>query len=284
MTSGLQQFEFEIVAIDRQGEIVERSIQRAQQVAEDLGNGVILEMVAIQGGMFRMARGRARLRGRASSAQCAGRRVSDGEIPGHAGTVGSRHGLDATLPLPRRQTAGGPRLLHNSWEFCQRLAQRRDEPIVCPARPSGNTPVGPTPRRRSTSARPLPRTWRTTSASTRTWESRRESTATGRRTEAVFPRTPMGCSTCRQRLGMVRRRLARRLWWRADGRQGWESRRAVDRVLRGGCWHDPPGLCRSAARLSRRQTKGRTSLGSGWRWGHWKQALTSPSSRVECVQ
>ena len=54
MISGLQQFEFEIVAIDRQGEMVERSIRRAQQVAEDLGNGVILEMVAIQGGMFRM--------------------------------------------------------------------------------------------------------------------------------------------------------------------------------------------------------------------------------------
>ena len=60
MTSGLQQFEFEIVAIDRQGEIVERSIQRAQQVAEELGNGVILEMVAIQGGMFRMGPGRAK--------------------------------------------------------------------------------------------------------------------------------------------------------------------------------------------------------------------------------
>ena len=54
MTSGLQQFEFEIVSVDRQGEIIERSIQSAQQVAEDLGNGVILEMVAIQGGMFRM--------------------------------------------------------------------------------------------------------------------------------------------------------------------------------------------------------------------------------------
>ena len=54
MTSGVQQFEFEIVAIDRRGEIVERSIHGAQQVVEGLGNGVILEMVAIQGGVFRM--------------------------------------------------------------------------------------------------------------------------------------------------------------------------------------------------------------------------------------
>jgi formylglycine-generating enzyme required for sulfatase activity len=34
----------------------------------------------------------------------------------------------------------------------------------------------------------------------------------------------------------------------ADG-SVWESRSGSQRVLRGGCWHDPPGLCRSAARL-----------------------------------
>jgi len=34
----------------------------------------------------------------------------------------------------------------------------------------------------------------------------------------------------------------------ADG-SVWESRAGSQRVLRGGCWHDPPGLCRSAARL-----------------------------------
>ena len=38
--------------------------------------------------------------------------------------MGSRHGLDATLPLPRRQTAGGPRSWHDFWEFCQRLAAK----------------------------------------------------------------------------------------------------------------------------------------------------------------
>ncbi|MBN1877274.1 MAG: formylglycine-generating enzyme family protein, partial [Anaerolineae bacterium] len=29
----------------------------------------------------------------------------------------------------------------------------------------------------------------------------------------------------------------------------WEQTSATYRVLRGGCWHDPPTLCRSAARL-----------------------------------
>jgi formylglycine-generating enzyme required for sulfatase activity len=38
----------------------------------------------------------------------------------------------------------------------------------------------------------------------------------------------------------------------ADGRpwlQGADTATATLRVLRGGCWHDPPNLCRSAARL-----------------------------------
>jgi formylglycine-generating enzyme required for sulfatase activity len=34
----------------------------------------------------------------------------------------------------------------------------------------------------------------------------------------------------------------------ADG-AAWRDESATDRVLRGGCWHDPPDLCRSAARL-----------------------------------
>jgi len=35
----------------------------------------------------------------------------------------------------------------------------------------------------------------------------------------------------------------------SDGRP-WYMARARERVLRGGCWHDPPWLCRSAARLA----------------------------------
>ena len=52
-----------------------------------------------------------------------------------------------------------------------------------------------------------------------------------------------------------------------DGR-AWESRAGSERVLRGGCWHDTPGLCRSAARLKHIPTEGEDFFG-------FRVALTS---------
>ncbi|MBD2297684.1 caspase, EACC1-associated type [Nostoc sp. FACHB-190] len=51
---GQNQFEFEIVKVDAKGQIINRSQGRAEYFAEDLGNGVILDMVAIPGGTFLM--------------------------------------------------------------------------------------------------------------------------------------------------------------------------------------------------------------------------------------
>ncbi|AFY45170.1 SUMF1/EgtB/PvdO family nonheme iron enzyme [Nostoc sp. PCC 7107] len=48
------QFEFEIVKVDAKGQIINRSQGRAEFFAEDLGNGVVLEMVSIPGGTFLM--------------------------------------------------------------------------------------------------------------------------------------------------------------------------------------------------------------------------------------
>ncbi|MBD2497232.1 caspase, EACC1-associated type [Nostoc sp. FACHB-280] len=48
------QFEFETVKVDAKGQIINRSQGRAEFFAEDLGNGVILEMVSIPGGTFLM--------------------------------------------------------------------------------------------------------------------------------------------------------------------------------------------------------------------------------------
>ncbi|MBD2454732.1 SUMF1/EgtB/PvdO family nonheme iron enzyme [Nostoc sp. FACHB-87] len=48
------QFEFEIVKVDAKGQIINRSQGRAEFFTEDLGNGVILEMVSIPGGKFLM--------------------------------------------------------------------------------------------------------------------------------------------------------------------------------------------------------------------------------------
>ena len=54
LTSLLQEFEFEVVFVDRQGDIIEHETCSARQFTEDLGNGVRLEMVSVPGGTFRM--------------------------------------------------------------------------------------------------------------------------------------------------------------------------------------------------------------------------------------
>jgi formylglycine-generating enzyme required for sulfatase activity len=51
-----------------------------------------------------------------------------------------------------------------------------------------------------------------------------------------------------------------------DGRS-WEGG-GTDHVLRGGCWHDPPGLCRSSARLRQAATEAADFFG-------FRVALTS---------
>jgi formylglycine-generating enzyme required for sulfatase activity len=189
--SGLQQVEFETVAIDRQGVIVERSIQRARQAVEDLGNGVILEMVAIQDGMFRM-----------------GSRESQGyadEHPQHSVRVSVF--LMAKYPVTQEQWAavmdwtppyrcrGAKRPVDrvswsDSWEFCRRLSARTRRAYRLPSE---------------------------------AWHEDYDGAPT-------------------------------------DGR-AWESRGTVHRVLRGGCWHDPPGLCRSAARLKQAPDQGEDFFG-----------------------
>ncbi|MEM9274097.1 MAG: SUMF1/EgtB/PvdO family nonheme iron enzyme [Cyanobacteria bacterium P01_F01_bin.143] len=50
----LDSFNFETVTVDQDGEIFERSDKQAKFFKEDLGNGVILEMVYIPGGKFLM--------------------------------------------------------------------------------------------------------------------------------------------------------------------------------------------------------------------------------------
>nr|WP_238360760.1 formylglycine-generating enzyme family protein [Iningainema tapete] len=47
-------FEFEVVTVNRRGEIIKREPKQARYFSEDLGNGITLEMVAIPGGTFTM--------------------------------------------------------------------------------------------------------------------------------------------------------------------------------------------------------------------------------------
>jgi formylglycine-generating enzyme required for sulfatase activity len=46
----------------------------------------------------------------------------------------------------------------------------------------------------------------------------------------------------------------------ADGKV-WEIQAGLNRVLRGGCWHDPPDLCRSAVRLKHVLNEGEDFFG-----------------------
>jgi formylglycine-generating enzyme required for sulfatase activity len=50
----LQSFNFEVVTVDEHGSIIDHRQGQAQYFSEDLGNGIILEMVAIPGGTFLM--------------------------------------------------------------------------------------------------------------------------------------------------------------------------------------------------------------------------------------
>ena len=49
-----QELEFEVVTVNRRGEIIARNTHRAQQFTEDLGHGLVLAMVALPGGTFMM--------------------------------------------------------------------------------------------------------------------------------------------------------------------------------------------------------------------------------------
>jgi formylglycine-generating enzyme required for sulfatase activity len=50
----LLSFEFEVVTVNRRGEIIERETKQARYFTEDLDKGITLEMVAIPGGKFMM--------------------------------------------------------------------------------------------------------------------------------------------------------------------------------------------------------------------------------------
>ena len=52
--TGLKVFNFEIVGVNAKGEQIKKESKQSQYFAQDLGNGITLEMVAIPGGTFTM--------------------------------------------------------------------------------------------------------------------------------------------------------------------------------------------------------------------------------------
>jgi formylglycine-generating enzyme required for sulfatase activity len=131
----VSEFSFEVVTVNRRGEIVERRPGRARQLREDLGNGLFLEMVAIPGGTFLMG-----------SPETEPKRHKD-EGPQHQVTVAPF--LMGRYPVTQAQWQAvmgnnpsyfkGPQrpVEQVSWndamEFCQKLSERTGRPFRLPS-------------------------------------------------------------------------------------------------------------------------------------------------------
>ncbi|MGK7916451.1 MAG: formylglycine-generating enzyme family protein [Prochloraceae cyanobacterium] len=48
----LKSFQFKVVVVDKQGNIIQRETKKAENFTEDLGNGRHLEILALPGGKF----------------------------------------------------------------------------------------------------------------------------------------------------------------------------------------------------------------------------------------
>ena len=246
-----QESEFEVVTVNERGEVIQRQTHRAQRFAEELSNSVTLEMIAILAGGFLMG----------SRAGCG---YSD-EHPQHSVRVGSffmgkypvtQEQWEAVMGwMPPCRCQGAKRPVDRvSWydavEFCERLSEKTGRTYRLPSEAEWEYAC----RARTTTPFYCGETITTDLANyvgEHTYLSepkgvyRHETTEVG-----SFPPNPFGLYD-----------MHGNVWeWCADawhddyagaptGGGVWESGAASHRVLRGGCWHDPPGLCRSAARL-----------------------------------
>jgi formylglycine-generating enzyme required for sulfatase activity len=149
----LDYFTFETVTVNNQGKVQNRKQNRAQYIAEDLGNGVTLEIVAIPGGEFFMGTARAdreriiRERTRHGASQNTAVTLTDREMPQHRvklpdfwmgkvpitqaqwQAVASLPKISRELTLEPSHFKGDNRpmeqvLWHDAIEFCDRLSRK----------------------------------------------------------------------------------------------------------------------------------------------------------------
>ncbi|MBN1220206.1 MAG: formylglycine-generating enzyme family protein [Anaerolineae bacterium] len=265
-----QEFEFEVVTLNERGEVIRRHPHQAQQFREELPNGVGLDMVAIPEGSFLM-----------------GSRLNFGypdEHPQH--WISLPRFFMGKCPVTQAQwevimdwkppyrCTGAPRPVdrvswYEAWEFCERLAEKTGRAYRLPSEAEWEYAC----RARTTTPFYCGQTITTDLAN-----------YVG---EHIFLAEPKGIyrhettevgSFSPNAFGLYD--LHGNVWeWCADAWHddyegaptdggAWESRTVSAHVLRGGCWHDPPHLCRSAARLKHVPGEGEDYFG-------FRVALTS---------
>ncbi|MCU0500264.1 MAG: formylglycine-generating enzyme family protein [Anaerolineae bacterium] len=258
-----QTLQFATVTVDADGSVIRTETCHAERFVETLRDGVALEMIAIPGGAFQM-----------------GSRASEGypdEQPQHSARlqpfwmarypVTQRQWQAVLGSLPRCRTVGPEHPVdrvswHDAVAFCRRLAQHTGRAYRLPGeteweyacRAGSATPFcfGPTI---------------TTDLANYVGEHtylgepkgiyRHGSSEVG-----SFPPNAFGLCD-----------MHGNVWeWCADAWHDdhvgapadgsiWERGATGARVLRGGCWHDPPNLCRSAARLRQAPDQGEDFFG-----------------------
>jgi len=256
-------FEFEVVTVDQRGEVIERQTLSAREFVEDLGQGVHLEMIAIPGGLFWM-----------------GSRAGEGyddERPQHMVRVppfwmgkypvtqAQWRAVMGWLPPCRSPGANRPvdRItLGNAQAFCARLSRMTGRAYGLPSEAQREYAC----RAGTTTPFYCGATITTDLANyvgNHTFRSepagiyRHSSTEVG-----YFPPNPFGLYD-----------MHGNVWewcvdtWHDDYQgaptdgSAWARGDAAAHVLRGGCWHDPPDLLRSATRLKQAPLDGEDWLG-----------------------
>ena len=258
-----EEFEFDVVIVNRQGEITDRRTHRAQQFVEDLGNGVTLEMVSLPAGRFMM-----------------GSRLGSGyddERPQHS--VGIASFLLGKYPITQEQWEAvmawtppyrcqGSRHPADrvSWkdamEFCQRLSEKTGRAYRLPSEAQWEYGC----RAGTTTPFYFGETITTDLANyvgEHTYLSEPKGVYRHVTTDVgSFPPNAFGLYDMH---GSVWEWCADA--WHddytgapADGNT-WDCCANSQRVLRGGSWHDPPGICRCAARLKLDPSDGEDYVG-----------------------
>ena len=251
MNLPLTDFEFETVTIKACGEIIARARHTARQFREDLGNGVSLEMVEVPGGVFLMG-SRAGI-GYADERPQHSVKVNRFFLGKYPVTQAQWQSIMGRLPDCRGQGAGRP-VDRVSWnaagDFCRRLSKKAGHAYRLPGEAEWEYAC----RARTTTPFYCGETL-TTDLANYVGEHQYRSEPKGvyrHDTTDVgsFPPNAFGLYD-----------MHGNIWeWCADAWHDdyvgappdgsiWQDGKSSTRVLRGGGWHEPPDLCRCAARL-----------------------------------